>query len=132
MLITSDNKTLIVAESLAHRITAFDIDLHGALKNRRVWVEFENDVWPSGICQDTEGAIWTAAAGASAIRVKEGGEIDHLITTERPVHDLILGGPERKQLFICTSASSDPVITRRTPNASIEVFDVSIPGPACN
>ena len=44
---------------------------------------------------------------------------------------MIITPDKNTLLFLCTSASNDPVITRRTPNASIEVFEVSIPGPAC-
>ena len=132
MIVTPDNSTLIVAETLGHRLTAFEIGLCGSLSNRRVLVEFEDAVSPSGITLDSEGAVWTTGPGASAWRLKEGATVDQVISTERPVRDLVLGGPERKHLFMCTSASSDPVITRRTPNASIEVFEVSIPGSVRN
>jgi sugar lactone lactonase YvrE len=37
MVVTPDNSTLIVAESLASRLTAFDIAADGSLSNRRVW-----------------------------------------------------------------------------------------------
>src|SRR5439155_4770898 len=37
MVITPDNKTMIVAESWASRLTAFDIEPDGGLSNRRVW-----------------------------------------------------------------------------------------------
>lgn len=37
MAVTPDNRTLIVAESHANRLTAFDIAEDGGLSNRRVW-----------------------------------------------------------------------------------------------
>jgi sugar lactone lactonase YvrE len=37
MVVTPDNSTLIVAESFASRLTAFDIAADGSLSNRRVW-----------------------------------------------------------------------------------------------
>ena len=37
MAVTDDNSTLIVAESYAGRLTAFDITADGTLTNRRVW-----------------------------------------------------------------------------------------------
>src|SRR5262245_52007242 len=37
MLVTADNSTLIVAESYANRLTAFDIAPDGGLSDRRVW-----------------------------------------------------------------------------------------------
>ena len=128
MVITPENSTLIVAETLAHRLTAFEIETDGSLQNRRVWAQFRNDVKPDGICLDSEGAVWVAATGPRALRVREGGSIDQQITTKKPVFATMLGGPERRHLFLCTSASNDPVITRRVSNATIDIAEVRIPG----
>ncbi|MFN3389931.1 MAG: SMP-30/gluconolactonase/LRE family protein, partial [Allosphingosinicella sp.] len=49
-----DGRTLIVAESFANRLTAFDLAEDGALSNRRVWAEL-GDHTPDGICVDAEG-----------------------------------------------------------------------------
>lgn len=128
MIVTPDNKTLVVAETLGHRLTAFEIEDDGSLQNRRAWAQLEDDVQPDGICLDLEGAIWIAGSGSGAMRVLESGEIDQQITTERPVFAAALGGPERRHLFLCTSNSSDPVITRRGSGATIDVAEVAIPG----
>ena len=128
MVITPDNSTLIVAETLAHRLTAFEIEKDGSLRNRRVWAKFEADTKPDGICLDCEGAIWVAATGPRALRVREGGDVDQQITTERPVYATMLGGPKRKHLFMCTSTSDDPVMTRRISNATIDIAEVDTPG----
>ena len=128
MIVTSDNSTLIVAEMLGHRLTAFEIDDDGSLRNRRVWAQFQDEVEPDGICLDQEGAVWVAGAGRCALHVWEGGEVDNQITTSRPVIATMLGGPERKHLFLCTSASSDPIITRRVSSATIDVAEVETPG----
>lgn len=48
MAVTPDNRTLIVAESFAARLTAFDIAADGSLSNRRVWADVTGD----GICID--------------------------------------------------------------------------------
>jgi sugar lactone lactonase YvrE len=37
MAVTPDNSMLILAETYAHRLTAFDIAADGSLSNRRVW-----------------------------------------------------------------------------------------------
>ncbi len=128
MIVTPDNRTLIVAETLAHRLTAFEIDNDGSLGNRRLWAQFQDEVKPDGICLDREGAIWVAGAVFYALHVREGGEVDQQISTSRPVFATMLGGPERKHLFICTSSSPDPVITRRTPSATIDIVEVDTPG----
>ncbi len=128
MVITPDNSTLIVAEALGFRLTAFEIEDDGSLQNRRVWAQFQDDVKPDGICLDREGAIWVAGTGTRAVHVREGGEIDQQITTKRPVFATALGGPERKHLILCTSDSDDPVITRRVASATIDIAEVGTPG----
>ena len=128
MIITPDSRTLIVAETLGHRLTAFEIDDDGSLQNRRLWAQFQDDVRPDGICLDNDGAIWAAGTGRCALHVREGGEIDHQVTTKQPIFATMLGGPERKHLFLFTSASQDPVITRRDPSATIDVAEVTKPG----
>jgi sugar lactone lactonase YvrE len=43
MVVTPGNGTLIVAESFARRLTAFDIAADGSLANRRVWADVTGD-----------------------------------------------------------------------------------------
>ena len=50
---TADNQTLIVAESYAKRLTAYEITDDGSLTNRRVWAEVDHGV-PDGICNDAK------------------------------------------------------------------------------
>jgi sugar lactone lactonase YvrE len=126
--VTPDNSTLIVGEMLGHRLTSFTIENDGSLRNRRVWAQFNNDVKPSGLCLDSEGAIWVAGAGRAALRVKEGGEIEQQVTTNRPAYAVTLGGPERRHLFMCTSTTNDPVMTRQVPGATIDIADIDTPG----
>jgi sugar lactone lactonase YvrE len=128
MVLTQDNKTLIVAEMLCHRLTAFDVEIDGSLQNRRVWAQLQNEIKPDGICLDSDGAIWVAGACPGALRVREGGEVDRQITTKRPVFATALGGPERRHLFMCTSDSDDPIITSRASNATIDIAEVATPG----
>ena len=47
MVITPDGRTLIISESFAGRLTAFDIDADGGLSGRRVFAE---GLGPDGIC----------------------------------------------------------------------------------
>ncbi len=131
MLVSENASTLIVAETLRHRLTAFDIESDGRLQNRRVWAQLGDDIKPDGICLDREQAIWVAGMGECALRVKEGGKIVQKVCSERAVFSTTLGGPEKRHLFMCTSVSRDPVITRRTPSATIDVIEVEIPGNEC-
>ncbi len=127
-VITPDGKTLIVGESFGARLTAFDIEDGGSLINRRVWAQMEGAV-PDGICLDEAGGIWVASPTSNeCLRVVEGGEVTDRITVENQAYACMLGGPERKTLFIMTSGSSDPDQCKRDKNAAVEFIDVAVPG----
>ena len=126
MIITPDGKTLIVGETFAQRLTAFDIAADGSLKNRRVWAEL--DRLPDGICLDAENAIWVACPTASeVIRVKQGGEVTERIKVETDAFACMLGGPDGRTLFVATSASSDPVKCSTDRTGRIETTHVEVP-----
>jgi len=102
MVITPDNRTLIISESFAGRLTAFDIDADGGLSSRRV---FADGLGPDGICLDAEGAVWVGTADYSVVRVAEGGEVLQRVELRenRAPFALMLGGPDRRTLFIMTA-----------------------------
>ena len=71
MVVTPDNSTLIVAESFAHTLTAFDITADGSLSNRRIWADLVTGV-PDGICIDAENAVWYAdVPNKRCVRVRD-------------------------------------------------------------
>jgi sugar lactone lactonase YvrE len=102
MVITPDGRTLIISESFAGQLTAFDIDPDGGLSGRRVFAE---GLAPDGITMDAEGAVWAQTGGSSVVRVAEGGEIRQRVELQenRAPFALMLGGPDRRTLFICTA-----------------------------
>jgi len=130
IVITPDGQTLIVAETLGNRLTAFDLHEDGSLSNRRVYAQLPSSVGPDGICLDAEGAIWCANPEGedSVVRVRKGGEITDRIKVDTHGYAVMLGGPERKHLFICTSASHDSAEIHRNPSASFKVVEVAVPG----
>jgi sugar lactone lactonase YvrE len=100
MVVTPDNSTLIISESFARRLTAFDIADDGGLSNRRVWAD---GVGPDGICMDAAGAIWTTVGefGENLVgRVLEGGEVLERVRLDRPCFAGMLGGEDRETLFM--------------------------------
>jgi len=100
MAVTPDNSTLIVAESYGNKLTAFDIEASGSLSNRRVWADTGKD-HPDGICLDAEGALWYADVGSKrCVRVREGGEVLQTIELDRGCFACMLGGADRKTLFM--------------------------------
>jgi len=102
MVITPDNRTLIISESFAGRLTAFDIEPDGGLSHRRV---FADGLGPDGICLDVEGAVWVSTGGSSIVRIAEGGSVRQRVELAegRAPFALALGGPDRRTLFIMTA-----------------------------
>ena len=136
-VITPDNKTLIVGETYAARLTAFDKSEDGSLSNRRIWADLKVNAeegtvpLPDGMCIDEEGAIWVASPStAEVIRVHEGGMISERIPVQTNAFACMLGGEDRKTLFICTSNGSgvDPEAALREKSGKIEITQVDVPG----
>jgi sugar lactone lactonase YvrE len=130
MVVTPDGRTLIVAETMGHRLSAFDIRADGSLANRRVYAQLPDDVGPDGIALDAEGAVWLANPEGeyTVLRVREGGEIVDRIALETHAYAVMLGGPERRHLFICASDSHDPAQIARAATATLRVVEVEVPG----
>ena len=100
MAITADNSKLIIAESHGKRLTAFDIATDGGLSNRRVWADLGSG-FPDGICIDADGAVWYAdVPNKRCVRVREGGEVLQTIQVDRGCFACMLGGADRRTLFI--------------------------------
>lgn len=130
MVVTPDNSTLIVAESFAGRLTAFDIDPNGGLSNRRVWADLDGGV-PDGLCLDAEGAVWHAdVPNKRCVRVREGGEVLQTVDADRGCFACMLGGPDGQTLFILAAVwrgveAVDDAIASRTG----QVLAVQAPAP---
>ncbi|MDX3101284.1 SMP-30/gluconolactonase/LRE family protein [Nonomuraea angiospora] len=135
MVITPDDRTLIIAESFAGRLTAFDIDADGGLSNRRI---FADGVAPDGICLDAEGAVWVSTGASAIVRVAEGGGILERVelSEDQAPFALMLGGPDRRTLFVMTAEwrGSDGVtdnlqrLTTGPRTGQVLTLAVSVPG----
>ena len=127
-VITPDGSTLIVAETYGARLTAFDIQPNGFLTNRRIFANLSPNI-PDGICLDDEGAIWVAdPLGKECFRVLEGGEVTDRIPTGRGCFACMLGGLDRKTLFLMTADDFRREKVLEARSARIEIVDVEIPG----
>jgi sugar lactone lactonase YvrE len=106
--------TLIVAESHAGRLTAYDIDPDGALANARTWAAIEGSA-PDGICVDASGAIWYAdVPNKQCVRVREGGEILDRVRFDDGAFDCALDD-DGTTLYTVTADYTDPqMFAKRT------------------
>lgn len=126
-VITPDGRTMIIAESLGDRLTAFNIADDGSLSGKRVWAAVE-DLFPDGICLDAEGAVWVASTKkGEVLRVLEGGEVTHRVqvSSQMPLA-VMLGGSDRRTLFICRGPH--PNVAPELKQGRIEILRVEVPG----
>ena len=128
MVITPDGRTLIVAETVARKLTAFDITDDASLSNRRDWAAL--DVFPDGICLDVEGAVWVASpVTGECVRVRKGGEVTHRVKAQaKGVYACMLGGVDRRTLYLCTANTTGPALTRGVSTGWIESVRADVAG----
>ena len=128
MVITPDGRTLIVAETLAMRLTAFDIATDGALSNRREWAALGMRA-PDGICLDAQGRVWVAnAIAAECVLVAPGGGIVATVATSQPCFACMLGGEPRRTLYLMTAPSSVADVVSRSRQGRVECAEVEVAG----
>lgn len=127
-VITPNGGTLIVGETRGHILSAWDRAADGGLSNRRVWADLDGG-YPDGICLDAEGAVWVSdPRNKETIRVLEGGEVTERISTgDYGSFACMLGGGDRRTLFICTCLQSGPG-TAELRSGRIETVQVEVPG----
>jgi sugar lactone lactonase YvrE len=141
-VITPDARTLIVAETLGGRLTAFDLGADGSLSNRRVWAELSpvvdtedmgellaaGGVAPDGTALDAEGCVWAAdALGGRVLRVRPGGEVVEEIAPGTGVFACALGGAEGRTLVMCAAPSFAEHERRDTREAVLLACEVDVP-----
>ena len=143
MVVTPDGRTLIVAETVGQRLTAFGIEADGTLTNRRVWAAFGEPptatdfagalaqvrVTPDGICLDAEGCIWFAdALGNRVVRTREGGEIvEEIPTGNLGVFACMLGGDDGRTLYLCAAPSFVETVASADHQARLLATRVDVP-----
>lgn len=128
MALVDGGRTLVVAESLGQRLTAFTVEDDGTLTGRRTWAELPG-FGPDGICADAGDAVWFADAfSPAAVRVAEGGEILQRVETRGLCFGVGLGGEDGHTLFCCTAASASAEVFMGELGGRIETAAVDVPG----
>ena len=128
MAITPDGRTLLVAESFASRVAAFDIDDDFSLSNRRVWAEIEGGA--DGVSLDADGALWCAARGGASL-LEQGGHVRQHIELDRPAFSVALGGPHGTTLFMVANEWNGPENIGKGPRTGVVYMtEVAVPAAA--
>jgi sugar lactone lactonase YvrE len=126
MAISPDGATLIVAESYASQLTAYDIASGGGLSKRRVWAPTPGD-HPDGICMDAEGAVWYADVGNKhCVRVREGGEVLAIVELDRGAFACVLSRGQDPRLFVVGQTWGGPAPSE--PSGQLVAFPAPAPG----
>lgn len=121
--------TLIVAESYANRLTAFDIAADGGLSNRRSWADLGEGV-ADGICLDADGAVWYGDPGANrCVRVREGGAVLQTIELDRGCFACMLGDADRRTLFLMANELPDLANPAGDAARTGQILTVAAPAP---
>jgi len=127
-VITPDGRTLIIAETFAMRLTAFQIAADGSLGDRRVFAQVDG-MTPDGICLDAEGAIWaTSPLSGEVLRVHDGGRVSERFKPSRSPYACMLGGDDRRTLFVLTADGHEPEACRDSQSGLVEFTGVAVPG----
>ena len=129
MVITPDRATLIVAESVGRRLTAYTIRPDGGLCDRRVFAE-GLDGPPDGITLDADGGIWASMTLAHQFEriVQDGTVTDRIDMADRTAIACMLGGPERRTLFLLSSTDAYPQRLVGTKLSRLDAVTVEVPG----
>jgi sugar lactone lactonase YvrE len=102
MVLIDKGRTLVVADSHAEQLVAFEVSSDGTLTRRRVWAQLEHA--PDGICADADGAVWVASVpGKHCVRIREGGEIMNTVSVDRGCFACMLGGRDGRTLFVAAA-----------------------------
>ena len=137
-VLTPGEATLVLAETEAARLTAFDISPDGGLHRRRVWASLGADpvtgkrIEPDGLALDAGGAIWVADAnGHGVLRVAPGGQVlDAIDTGDLSVYAAAFGGADGQTLYLCAAPPGHAFDPQRRPLGVL--MSVQVATPAAN
>ena len=116
--VSTDERTLYVAESVQRKVWAFDLSSEGDVSNKRLLIEFP-DHGLDGMRCDAEGNLWlTRFGGGKVLKVSPSGEVLHEVALigERPTN-IAFGGPDGRTCFVTIQ-----------DDGSIETFRADVPG----
>lgn len=120
LVISNDQRTLVVAESFAGRLSAFSIGDDGSLGDRRVFAQVGEppaiasaqemlsaaELVPDGCAVDAEDHVWVADPFRQrCVRISPGGRVvDQVSDPEgRDIFACALGGPDGRTLLMCAA-----------------------------
>ena len=127
---TPDGSTLLISETFAGHVTAFDVDADGGLSNRRLWASLPEGRSPDGLCLDANGDIWVAAyTTGEFFHLREGGEVlDRIELAGRWALSCSLGGADGQTLLLCSATTTQEDYFAGRSVGLLDLHRVEVPG----
>jgi sugar lactone lactonase YvrE len=124
-----DRSALIVAETRLGRLSWLDLGEDGSVVHQRTFAQMPSRTWLDGICRDAEGGVWASdPRNSRCLRILDGGAVTHEIATSMPAYACVLGGADRRTLFMCTGPFRSVSDAALDLQGTIEVAEVEVPG----
>lgn len=127
MALTPDGRTLVVAESFAARLSAFDVAPDGSLGPRRDWAVVTGHT-PDGICLDSTGAAWLGSPlSGEFLRVRQGGEVLERVRAGegRWAVACAIGGTDQRTLYLLTATTTLEGMPQGQSTATVEAMEAA-------
>jgi sugar lactone lactonase YvrE len=126
-MVRRSDGTLVVAETFAPGLALFDVGDDGHLTPTGR-IELDGDLTPDGMCIDAEDAVWFASVETQeAVRVDVDGNGERF-PTEQNAYACMLGGEDRRTLYVATAPDHEPANRRAAAESRIEAMRVEVPG----
>jgi sugar lactone lactonase YvrE len=122
-VIIDKGRTLVVAETWAGRLTAFDLSGDGLLSNKRVLADLGNRQ-PDGICADANGGVWAGCFNTGEFVYVRDGQVKRSVQFEGAAVSCVIGGDSGKQLFMTVYRGSVEDIAAHRRKAAIYVLNL--------
>ncbi|MER6685403.1 SMP-30/gluconolactonase/LRE family protein [Streptomyces olivaceoviridis] len=145
MVLTTDRRQLLVAETFAGRVSALSVDWDAAgvptLGGRRTWAQFgdapayldadrarrELPVLPDGLAIDRHDRVWISSSTGHGARLlaPDGTLLAFVDTGELSAYAVALGGDDHRTLYLCCSPPLGTVDPARTTASVLYAADIS-------
>lgn len=122
----AQTRTLLVAETFASVISAFEVGADGQLSDRKVWAPLD-DAMPDGIAMQGSDRLWVADPHQRRLLcVARGGQVLHEMRLEdtRP-YACAIGGPQGRTLYVCCAPGFKRDSCMRLKLGKVLAFDLA-------
>jgi sugar lactone lactonase YvrE len=126
MALTADGR-LVVAETFGPSLALFDVAQNGSL-TRAGAIDLDEDLTPDGICVDAEAGIWLASPLTKEVVYVTAGGVVHRHRIDTAPYACMLGGSDRRTLYIAVAPDHEPAQRRSRAEGQIVACTVDVHG----